>query len=194
MASVALSEERAGLLSFLCLLPQDLWRRSACRTGCTIGRLGRSRGPKHSYGCPPSARLAVPPRPREGPLTEPRAGAQPWPRERVVMPHCSHILLFFGGCRRCCLVPVLLNSRCSDHGANVDVVPTPSCCLTASTSPSTQISVIWQPSVVKNAAPIHSISLPVAGVPKKGPRWVPRKRIRAAARLSVSIKSSMTHR
>ena len=46
------------------------------------------------------------------------------------------------GLRRCCLVPVLFNSRCSDHGANVDVVPTPSCCLTASTSPSTQISVI----------------------------------------------------
>jgi hypothetical protein len=29
----------------------------------------------------------VAPRPREGPLTEPTAGAQPWPRERVLMPH-----------------------------------------------------------------------------------------------------------
>jgi hypothetical protein len=28
----------------------------------------------------------VAPRPREGPLTEPTAGAQPWPRERVLMP------------------------------------------------------------------------------------------------------------
>ena len=27
----------------------------------------------------------VVPRPREGPLTEPTAGAQPWPRERVLM-------------------------------------------------------------------------------------------------------------
>ncbi|HEX2712945.1 MAG TPA: hypothetical protein VHM88_12165, partial [Candidatus Acidoferrales bacterium] len=26
------------------------------------------------------------PRPREGPLTEPTAGAQPWPWERVLMP------------------------------------------------------------------------------------------------------------
>jgi hypothetical protein len=30
----------------------------------------------------------VSPRPREGPLTEPTAGAQPWRRERVLMPHC----------------------------------------------------------------------------------------------------------
>jgi hypothetical protein len=30
----------------------------------------------------------VAPRPREGPLTEPTAGAQPWPRERVLMPLC----------------------------------------------------------------------------------------------------------
>jgi hypothetical protein len=29
----------------------------------------------------------VAPRPGEGPLTEPTAGAQPWPRERVLMPH-----------------------------------------------------------------------------------------------------------
>jgi hypothetical protein len=29
----------------------------------------------------------VAPRPREGLLTEPTAGAQPWPRERVFMPH-----------------------------------------------------------------------------------------------------------
>src|SRR5437667_12242816 len=28
----------------------------------------------------------VAPRPREGPLTEPTAGAQPWPRERVLTP------------------------------------------------------------------------------------------------------------
>jgi hypothetical protein len=28
----------------------------------------------------------VAPRPREGPLNEPKAGAQPWPRERVLMP------------------------------------------------------------------------------------------------------------
>jgi hypothetical protein len=28
----------------------------------------------------------VAPRPGEGPLTEPTAGAQPWPRERVLMP------------------------------------------------------------------------------------------------------------
>jgi hypothetical protein len=32
----------------------------------------------------------VDPRPREGPLTEPTAGVQPWPRERVLMPHCGH--------------------------------------------------------------------------------------------------------
>ena len=32
----------------------------------------------------------VAPRPREGPLTEPTAGAQPWPRERVLMPHLHH--------------------------------------------------------------------------------------------------------
>src|SRR5215472_10512607 len=57
-----------------------------------------------------------------------------------------------------------------NQAQNDDVVPTPSCCLTASTSPSTQISVIWRPSVVKNAAPIHSISLPVGGIPKNGPR------------------------
>jgi hypothetical protein len=30
----------------------------------------------------------VAPRPREGPLTEPTAGAQPWPRERVLLPLC----------------------------------------------------------------------------------------------------------
>ena len=30
----------------------------------------------------------VAPRRREGPLTEPTPGAQPWPRERVLMPHC----------------------------------------------------------------------------------------------------------
>jgi hypothetical protein len=29
----------------------------------------------------------VAPRPREGPLPEPAAGAQPWPRERFLMPH-----------------------------------------------------------------------------------------------------------
>jgi len=28
----------------------------------------------------------VAPRPREGPLTEPTAGPQPWPRERVLVP------------------------------------------------------------------------------------------------------------
>ena len=27
---------------------------------------------------------------REGPLIEPTAGAQPWPRERVLMPHTGH--------------------------------------------------------------------------------------------------------
>jgi hypothetical protein len=32
----------------------------------------------------------VAPRPREGPLTGPTAGAQPWPRERVLMPHSRH--------------------------------------------------------------------------------------------------------
>jgi hypothetical protein len=30
------------------------------------------------------------PRPREGPLTEPTAGAQPWPRDRVLMPQTGH--------------------------------------------------------------------------------------------------------
>jgi len=34
----------------------------------------------------------VAPRPREGPLTEPTAGAQPWPRERVLMPRSRHSL------------------------------------------------------------------------------------------------------
>ena len=29
----------------------------------------------------------VAPRPREGPLTEPTAGARPWQRERVLVPH-----------------------------------------------------------------------------------------------------------
>jgi hypothetical protein len=37
-----------------------------------------------------AARLARCPRPPEGPLTEPTAGAQPWPRERVLMPLCRH--------------------------------------------------------------------------------------------------------
>src|ERR1700736_3609512 len=32
----------------------------------------------------------VAPRPREGPMTEPTAGAQPWPRERVLMPRSRH--------------------------------------------------------------------------------------------------------
>jgi hypothetical protein len=32
----------------------------------------------------------VAPRRREGPLTEPTAGVQPWPRERVLMPHSRH--------------------------------------------------------------------------------------------------------
>jgi len=32
----------------------------------------------------------IAPRPREGRLTEPIAGAQPWLRERVLMPHCGH--------------------------------------------------------------------------------------------------------
>jgi hypothetical protein len=31
-------------------------------------------------------------RPREGRLTEPTAGTQPWPQERVLMPHCGHCL------------------------------------------------------------------------------------------------------
>jgi len=34
----------------------------------------------------------ITPRPREGRLTEPIAGAQPWPRERVLMPLSSHWL------------------------------------------------------------------------------------------------------
>src|ERR1700757_3616893 len=34
----------------------------------------------------------VAPRPREGPLTEPTAGAQPWPRKRALMPLCGHSL------------------------------------------------------------------------------------------------------
>jgi hypothetical protein len=34
----------------------------------------------------------VAPRPREGPLTEPIAGVQPWPRERVLMPLTRHSL------------------------------------------------------------------------------------------------------
>src|SRR5215831_4788711 len=116
-----------------------------------LGRAGRSSacpaaavaGPKHCAvrnRCRPTIRWDQ----------NPSAAIARGVPERVLLPHCSHTLLFFGGCRRCCLVPVLLNSRCSDHGANVDVVPTPSCCLTASTSPSTQISVIWQPSVVKS--------------------------------------------
>jgi hypothetical protein len=32
----------------------------------------------------------VAPRPRDGPMTEPTAGAQPWPRERVLMPRSGH--------------------------------------------------------------------------------------------------------
>ena len=36
------------------------------------------------------ARLARCPSPHEGPLTEPTAGAQRWPRERVLMPHLRH--------------------------------------------------------------------------------------------------------
>jgi hypothetical protein len=39
-------------------------------------------------GCKVGFRRVLPlaPRPREGPLTEPTAGVQPWPRERVLMP------------------------------------------------------------------------------------------------------------
>ena len=35
----------------------------------------------------------VAPRAPEGPLTKPTAGAQPWPRERVLMPHWGHCLV-----------------------------------------------------------------------------------------------------
>jgi hypothetical protein len=39
---------------------------------------------------PLPARPPVAPRPCDGPLTEPIAGAQPRPQERVLMPHCGH--------------------------------------------------------------------------------------------------------
>jgi hypothetical protein len=42
----------------------------------------------------------VAPRPGEGPLTEPTAGAQPWPRERVLMPHFRHWPMPAGPFRR----------------------------------------------------------------------------------------------
>jgi hypothetical protein len=41
----------------------------------------------------------VAPRRREGPLTEPTAGAQPWPRERVLMPHTCRSQLLSGSAR-----------------------------------------------------------------------------------------------
>ena len=41
----------------------------------------------HLGECPVSAHLPVASRPREGPLTEPIAGVQPRPQERVLMPH-----------------------------------------------------------------------------------------------------------
>jgi hypothetical protein len=42
----------------------------------------------------------VVPRPREGPLTEPTAGAQPRPKERVLMPHSGHWPMASGQARR----------------------------------------------------------------------------------------------
>ena len=54
------------------------WRRVAeGRTSPFGGESGKVRNRRVS---------PVGPRPREGPLTEPTAGAQPWPRERVLMP------------------------------------------------------------------------------------------------------------
>ena len=43
-----------------------------------------------------SSSSPVAPRPREGPLTEPRAVAQPWRRERVLMPQSRHPSLVRG--------------------------------------------------------------------------------------------------
>ena len=51
----------------------------------------------------PNRRVSpVPPRPREGPLTELTAGAQPWPRESFLMPLSGRSLmrLRFGARRR----------------------------------------------------------------------------------------------
>jgi hypothetical protein len=55
-------------------------------------RATRRRSPFRSEGRKVRNRRVLPvvPSPREGPLTEPTAGAQPWPRERVLMPHCRH--------------------------------------------------------------------------------------------------------
>jgi len=55
------------------------------------GRRSAIRGPARGTSPQLSDRLRrvspVAPLPREGPLPEPKAGAQPWPREGVLMPH-----------------------------------------------------------------------------------------------------------
>src|SRR6516162_6228761 len=54
------------------------------------GPLGRRITPRevgqHAFG----ASCPVAPRRRKGPLTEPTTAAQPWPRERVLIPHTGH--------------------------------------------------------------------------------------------------------
>jgi|SRR5689334_14888962 hypothetical protein len=53
--------------------------------------------------------IAVALRPREGLLTEPTAGAQRWPRERVLMPQTSH-------------QPTIYLAPCADAGGNVSLI------------------------------------------------------------------------
>src|SRR5580704_5929664 len=51
---------------------------------CRDAEIGRPDTPR--WGDSRQSSSVPPRRPREGPLTEPTADAQPWPRERVLMP------------------------------------------------------------------------------------------------------------
>ena len=90
---------------------------------------------------------------------------------------------------------VQIASRSSDYSWRTkdDVTLAPNCRFTASISPSTQSSVMRVRSVVKNAAPLQLISWPVAGTPKNSLLWMPLNRMRAATRVSLSIRLSMMH-
>ena len=61
-------------------------RQSGCirELGLRVGPCGPANGRKRRVS-------PVAPRPRDGPLTEPTADAQPWRRERVLMPLSRHL-------------------------------------------------------------------------------------------------------
>src|SRR5262249_11296032 len=71
--------------------------------------------------------------------------------------------------------------------------PTPSCCISPAMSLSNQVARIFPSPMRRIAISVHFTSLPVGGMPKNSPLWVPPCVIRAPTRsASAAIRSMLT--